>query len=441
MNEQAKNPEAIGSHFSPAYRQGAAFSSTPFDSSAINYEKFGEQLLRVLTDLAEGAVIAIDGPWGSGKTYFGKNFVGLLEKNGWKVTYVDAFAFDYVEDPFIFLASAIRSQVSDTKIRSNFLSAAGEVGKALLPVAAKALIKVGTANLVDIEKAEEALADAAGSAAEKAVEARIKEFEKEKKSFDKFKERLAELAAKTKEQTGHPLVVFVDELDRCRPDFAVRTLERIKHLFDVPCVSFVLLLHRIQLQYAVQGLYGMIDAEAYLRKFIHFNLALPFRQKDRGEIAVTAYARYLAGKISLGDAQPKLRRFVQMLECLAPGLHMTLRDIERAFLTFILHRVNPRTFDALVDVLAYAICLKVMNSELYNQVLRREVDVGSPKVELFLSAAATHIPEHYRPIMRDVIETHLAGKANPEAVKRWSQLQMFTGPDVERAFQLVVDLD
>src|SRR5260370_35687469 len=107
MNEHAKNPEAIRSDFSPAYRQGAAFSSTPFDSSAINYEKFGEQLLRVLTDLAEGAVSAIDGPWGSGKTYFGKNFVGCLEKKVWKVTYVDCFAFKYVEAPLIFLARAI----------------------------------------------------------------------------------------------------------------------------------------------------------------------------------------------------------------------------------------------------------------------------------------------------------------------------------------------
>lgn len=438
MSDSAKTPQAAEVDFSRAYRPAKTFISTPFDSSAINYEKFTEQLLAVLDALGEGAVVAIDGPWGSGKTYYAKNFEALLKNAGWKAVYVDAFAFDYVEDPFIYLASAIRDQADDQRIKRNFLNAASQVGKALLPVTAKALIKLGTGSLIDVDKTEAVLAEAVSSAAEKAVEARIREFEKEKASVEKFKGRLAELAAKAKEQTSHPLVVFIDELDRCRPDFALRTLERIKHFFEVPGLSFVLFLHTDQLRYAVTGLYGEIDAEAYLRKFIHFTLALPRREGVPGEISESkAYIRYLAQKISMGPTQQKLKRFAEMLGYLAPALHMTLRDIERAFLTFILSRVSPGIYDQLVDILAYTICLKVLNPSLYHQVLNRTVSVTSPELESFIQSATSRLPESYRAILRDVIETHLSGEANQDAVNRWAELRMFTGPSVESAFRLV----
>jgi len=59
----------------------------------------------------------------------------------------------------------------------------------------------------------------------------------------------------------------VDELDRCRPDFALGLLERIKHLFDVEGIAFVLLVNRSQIEGYIRTVYGNADAEAYLLKF------------------------------------------------------------------------------------------------------------------------------------------------------------------------------
>ncbi|WP_081764293.1 P-loop NTPase fold protein [Sphingobium sp. Ant17] len=67
-----------------------------------------------------------------------------------------------------------------------------------------------------------------------------------------------------------PIFVVVDELDRCRPDYAIALLESIKHLFDVPGVVFVIALHGRQLTASIEAVYGAkFDATAYLRRFFY----------------------------------------------------------------------------------------------------------------------------------------------------------------------------
>jgi len=73
------------------------------------------------------------------------------------------------------------------------------------------------------------------------------------------------------------LVIIVDELDRCRPDYSIKLLETVKHLFDIPNIAFILSIDKRQLCSAVKGFYGSdeINAEEYLKKFIDFEVSLP----------------------------------------------------------------------------------------------------------------------------------------------------------------------
>jgi hypothetical protein len=72
------------------------------------------------------------------------------------------------------------------------------------------------------------------------------------------------------------LVIVIDELDRCRPDYALQLLEIIKHFFNVPGVHFVLGVNLKELQNSVKARYGAgVDAETYLQKFISLQLNLP----------------------------------------------------------------------------------------------------------------------------------------------------------------------
>jgi len=99
------------------------------------------------------------------------------------------------------------------------------------------------------------------------IEKKIEHYAEEKDALKSFKENLVKLAAKVRKKQKFPLTIIVDELDRCRPDFALGLLERIKRLFDVEDVAFVLLVNRTQIEGYIRTVYGNVDADAYLLKF------------------------------------------------------------------------------------------------------------------------------------------------------------------------------
>lgn len=72
------------------------------------------------------------------------------------------------------------------------------------------------------------------------------------------------------------LVIFIDELDRCRPTFAIEMLERIKHYFDDDRIIFIASINREQLIHSISKYYGMyFDSTGYLDKFFDWNIYLP----------------------------------------------------------------------------------------------------------------------------------------------------------------------
>lgn len=92
--------------------------------------------------------------------------------------------------------------------------------------------------------------------------------------------------------------MFIDELDRCRPDFSVQMLEVIKHTFNVPGVQFVLITNKQQLKAAINNSYGsQVDAQRYLDKFLKFSFQLvdtiPNKHTLDGSAMPTAEEHYL----------------------------------------------------------------------------------------------------------------------------------------------------
>lgn len=76
------------------------------------------------------------------------------------------------------------------------------------------------------------------------------------------------------------LVIFIDELDRCNPSFAVRLLERIKHYFNDERLTFVFSLNRDQLQHTICNFYGNgMNGSKYLDKFFDLNIQIPKANK------------------------------------------------------------------------------------------------------------------------------------------------------------------
>ena len=73
----------------------------------------------------------------------------------------------------------------------------------------------------------------------------------------------------------YPAFIFIDELDRCRPSYAVEMLETIKHIFDIKGIIFVVATDTEQLQHAVKAIYGEgFDARLYLGRFFNSRFSL-----------------------------------------------------------------------------------------------------------------------------------------------------------------------
>ena len=82
---------------------------------------------------------------------------------------------------------------------------------------------------------------------------------------DTLKIHLSKLSQQVADQTKHPLVFIIDELDRCRPTFAIELLERVKHIFDIPNMVFVFGINHDELCKSLKSIYGDIEADVYLR--------------------------------------------------------------------------------------------------------------------------------------------------------------------------------
>ena len=124
-------------------------------------------------------------------------------------------------------------------------------------------------------------------------------------------------------------MVILDELDRCKPTFAVDAIEKIKHLFSVQNVVFVLVMNKVQLEQSVKIVYGQeLDAHTYLQKFINLETRIPKRLSDP---YMSDASKYIQKLISLHEFETKGDNpaIIKTIKLLAIHLHLTLRQLEK----------------------------------------------------------------------------------------------------------------
>lgn len=248
---------------------------------------FGERLANLVENSGGSPVIALDSGWGEGKSTFIKMWRGYLEnhrKPEIKSIYFDAFENDYQKDPFLTLASEIYQliTVEDKKTKAKFKDKAAKAAKSLVRGALKVSVKVGTAGLVDgsaVDVAEKELSNLVADQVDDLIKERFEHAEKDKLALKEFRSYLSNFANEV--NGGKPIVFIIDELDRCKPDFALELLEQVKHLFSVKGITFILVTNREQLEESIKSKYGQgIDPTNYLHKFINVWLTLP-RASDK----------------------------------------------------------------------------------------------------------------------------------------------------------------
>ncbi|RBP85695.1 hypothetical protein EBI01_02280 [Marinomonas rhizomae] len=243
---------------------------------------FGERLANLVENSGGSPVVALDSGWGEGKSTFIKMWRGYLENHREPEMisiYFDAFENDYQKDPFLTLASEIYQliKVKDEETKTRFKDKAAKAAKSLFRGALKVSVKVGTAGLVDgsaVDVAEKEISNLVADQVDDLIKERFEHAEKDKLALKEFRNYLSDFASEI--NGGKPIVFIIDELDRCKPDFALELLEQVKHLFSVQGITFLLVTNREQLEESIKSKYGQgIDPTNYLHKFINVWLTMP----------------------------------------------------------------------------------------------------------------------------------------------------------------------
>jgi hypothetical protein len=238
-------------------------------------------------------VLNLNAEWGAGKTYFLKRWSRELIVD-FPVVYIDAWQQDYSDDPFLTVIAGIIKQLQrQAKFNITIPKSAVSMFKAVAPAIAQGLTKkisgIDLDELHTLLFSDEEIEDdqkqnsnkLTGSDFSPAVKALaqnlIKDHEAKNKSVEVIKAKLADWVNKFEEQEGKslPIFIFIDELDRCRPSYAVEMLETIKHIFDVKGIVFVVATDTEQLQHTIKSIYGEgFDAKVYLGRFFNSRYSL-----------------------------------------------------------------------------------------------------------------------------------------------------------------------
>lgn len=295
-------------------------------NNILNRKTHIHNFILMLLNIEKGGVIAIDGEWGSGKTYFVHQVKWLLDSTSektdievktvlnstsprldnlighkYKVFYYDAWKHDKSNNPFftllrtMILAFGGIDYFNQKKgFIESLLKSASHIVKGITPIDVESIFNgikefSGINNTTPLSELEF-----------------IEQMDSQVNSFLDY----------ICEGQYDKLVIFIDELDRCKPSFAVELLEIIKHYFNHDKVIFVLSTNLKEFQYCIKHYYGeSFDGWKYLDRFIDIRITLPM-------ITVEEYCKYLWNDLP-ND------RIDDLAICCAKHFGLTLREIER----------------------------------------------------------------------------------------------------------------
>lgn len=299
-----------------------------FKNCKLDREKYADVLTNMICTHADGFVMSIDGKWGTGKSTFINMWQQKLKDDEFEVIHFNAWENDFEKDPLIALLGEIKTLVNkDPDQYKNLLKKGLLFTKQLLPSIAEAV----AANYIDKDILKKGIKNASEGLIS-ILEDEVNQYAEKKAGLSEFRTQLEHfIGAKDSKK---PVVFFIDELDRCRPDYAVDVLEKVKHFFSTKGMVFILSIDKTELKNAVKGVFGSenMDADEYLRRFIDVEYHLP--EPNR-----MAFADYLFVKYKI-DAffNEEIRRtqfgkeassFRELIFAICSAKNLTLRQMEK----------------------------------------------------------------------------------------------------------------
>jgi KAP family P-loop domain len=304
------------------FRRGRVIVSeekTPWNGDLLSFSEYGRSFTNLVQSIDTTKVISIEGGFGQGKTFFRQCWAQELRAAGEVVIEIDAQQSDHSGDPVITFLGALvaaappkeKSQVA--ALGKKALGVGGMVTRAVL----RTVLRNGAEEI--IEKVSEV---AAGKVqGNEAMEGAVKDLEEgmTKVAGQMIASQLAVEEARQKELPEQikairdlitvgsqvpRIVILIDELDRCQPEYAISLLEAMKLVFGIDGFVFCLLVNPEYLEGIAHHRFGTgASGERYLEKFVDLRLTLRAMPESIGQ-ATETLATKLPLEIPFGDTAP-----------------------------------------------------------------------------------------------------------------------------------------
>lgn len=320
-------------------------------------------------------VLLLEANFGMGKTHFVTRFTKFLRQNNVNTIYFSAWENDYIPDPFLAFSKEIITFIKNKYIGKKICSKGKSVFDKIEGVAEAISFNLPFCT-IDCKTI-------------------IDRFKKEDK--DPVKELRKTLSDFIKSLPNEKLVLIVDELDRCRPDYAMKTLEVIKHFFDVEGLFIIVSSNEISLNNCVEALYGINQnskndgnkAEWYLNKF--FDSREPFYKPDYKKVVDDFEFEIKLKNIMEsnkllpdGDRYNSINTLKSKLAYYAENMQLTLREaINACRMTKEYCQLVKKKLDC--EYLVYIICDKVRsNKDIKCELNKEHPFSGNSKKKILL---------------------------------------------------------
>ena len=355
----------------------------PFKNDLLDRAKIAQLWQDTLLKSGKHFVMAVDASWGMGKSYFARNWECKLLHDDYKVCYIDAFEYDFTDDPFMTISSSIIEtlKVNDgfteleeitnylgvlyKSLKTNSLNLFGSI------IEGAAQFALGTLDTTGSNPIINGVAKVAGSV----ISVITNSFKEAGKSdinpvaglknedityhhvIQAFKILLKDKVIELTKDSNKPFIVIVDELDRCKPTFAIEFLEKLKHLFDIPNIIFILFINRDELESIIKGRYGQTyDGLNYLNKFIPITVSFP-TSLAQNDMLYDSFINEQIYKLSISQSGSFAQSEQSMF--LYPFAPARFSEIIKAILELVKHmqikyNLSLRDIKQLFDIVDYA---------------------------------------------------------------------------------------
>ena len=356
-------------------------ADSPFANDVLGREPLVKNLITLLTNSNTPIVFSLNAEWGTGKTVFLKMLAAQLKLSDHKSIYFSAWETDFAADPMLaFLAEIIpaleeiggkntaKKQSADKAIR-----AGKHLLRHLIPVATK----VATGGLLDGDAIAEKLL----------AEELLNEYTQAKDEISNFKEAVGKLLS-NEGGTTSKIYILVDELDRCRPSYALELLERIKHLFEIEGLIFVLSMDRSQLAHSVKAVYGSdFSGSEYLRRFINMEYTLPEPNRDDyidNLLKMLGYEDFFQSRAHVHNLGYDIDALKNSLKLFCNALKLPLRQIEHLMTRAnLVLRVTPTNTQLYPHLMVFLLVARERDTAVYSEYIRNnDSDAFEPMLEI-----------------------------------------------------------